>query len=311
MVRANAPKGRFDTRAVSAAARQLTLVSGPLAHGAWHKPGRSTRHRGCRRFIPMQAPNASPLVTLGIGSLSVALLLTWPVLLARSISSRNDLPLEREHRDVALPGSRVIGKWLVPAFTIGIWAWAGAWFALASSGALVGSLGRPPGLALLPVGLLVGTSAVARSEIGKRLASTPLAWLIGLQSFRLPLELVMHAAAEEGVMPPQMSFGLVHGSWGYNYDIVTGGTALLLALVGSFRSLPTTLVLAWNILGSVLLLAIMGIAISSLPAFAAFGSAPERLNTWVLHPPFIWLPTVLVGSALLGHLLIFRALARR
>ena len=40
--------------------------------------------------------------------------------------------------------------------------------------------------------------------------------------------------------------------------------------------------------------------------FAAFG--PEALNTFVAHPPFVWLPAVLVLTAVAGHLMITRAL---
>ena len=44
-----------------------------------------------------------------------------------------------------------------------------------------------------------------------------LATLVGVQAFRLPLELLMHRAGGLGIMPPELSYG------GYNYDIVTGG----------------------------------------------------------------------------------------
>jgi hypothetical protein len=65
------------------------------------------------------------------------------------------------------------------------------------------------------------------------------------------------------------------------------------------------LVLAWNIMGLALLVNIVVVAILSTPRFAAFG--PDRLNTFVTYPPFVWLPTVLVLAALAGHLIIFRA----
>ncbi len=134
---------------------------------------------------------------------------------------------------------------------------------------------------------------------------SPLAILIGLQSFRLPLELVMHQAAREGTMPVQMTFT------GSNFDIVTGATALLVALLAAFGRAPRWLVFAWNVLGSVLLVAILAIAVASLPAFAAFGREPERLNTWVGFFPFVWLPAGLVSAAVLGHVLLWRRLSAR
>ena len=80
----------------------------------------------------------------------------------------------------------------------------------------------PPFVVLLLVTLLVCVY-FGLSRIGATLAAVPLAWLVGLQAFRFPLELVMHRAAVEGVMPEQMSYT------GWNFDILTGITALLLA----------------------------------------------------------------------------------
>jgi hypothetical protein len=111
----------------------------------------------------------------------------------------------------------------------------------------------------------------------------------------------MYRAMIEGVMPVQMSFA------GYNYDVVSGVLASLLVLVGWRRSLPIWVIWSFNLVGMLFLLIIFGIAIASLPPFAAFG--PDRLNTWVSFFPYVYLPTVMVQLALLGHLLSFRKLA--
>jgi len=101
-------------------------------------------------------------------------------------------------------------------------------------------------------------------------------------------------------MPIQMSFA------GDNFDVVTGATALLLAVFAARYDVPRSVVLAWNALGFVLLLVIVAIAVASLPWFSLFG--PDRVNAWVLRFPYVWLPTVLVPAALLGHVLVFRKL---
>ncbi|MGB8330037.1 MAG: hypothetical protein WCE62_07900, partial [Polyangiales bacterium] len=62
----------------------------------------------------------------------------------------------------------------------------------------------------------------------------------------------------------------------------------------------------WNILGSALLLNIVAVAILSLPTFAVWG--PQQVNVWITHAPFVWLPTLLVPFALIGHLLLWRRL---
>jgi hypothetical protein len=177
-------------------------------------------------------------------------------------------------------------------------------WALAASGLLRQWDRTPPLLMPLLFVTLGLTAAAALGRIGRDVAgATPVAWLVGLQVFRLPLELIMHRAAAEGLMPVQMSYS------GWNFDIVSGALALPVAVLGAFGFAPRGLILIWNLLGSVTLTVIVGVAIASLPMFAAFG--PDRLNTWIANPPYIWLPGVLVPSALFGHMVIWRALGRR
>ena len=184
-------------------------------------------------------------------------------------------------------------------------AWMALTAAVARSGVLLQFSRRPPPLMLLLLATAVASLAVSLSPVGSRLArGVPLAALIALQGFRLPLELLMHRAAQDGVMPVQMSFS------GYNFDIVSGTTALLVAgLVAAGRA-PRWLVVAWNALGFALVLVIIAIAVASTPLFHAFGTAPERLNTFVGRWPFVWLPTVLVVAAVAGHIVIARKLRR-
>ena len=96
-----------------------------------------------------------------------------------------------------------------------------AWMALTAGAALSGRLARfdvaPPPMAILIVAVFALAFAIGLGSAGARLAAAvPLATLVGLQAFRLPLELVMHRAATLGIMPPEMSYS------GYNLDIVTG-----------------------------------------------------------------------------------------
>jgi small-conductance mechanosensitive channel len=150
--------------------------------------------------------------------------------------------------------------------------------------------------------VLGGGVALGASPFGGRLArALPLWTLIAVQGFRLPLELVMHRAATEGTMPIAMSYS------GYNFDIVTGASALLLAWAARRGRAPAALVLAWNILGSCLLAVIAIVAFLASPMVQAFG--PDQVNRWVTYFPFVYLPAVLVLAAVAGHLVIFRRLA--
>ena len=182
-------------------------------------------------------------------------------------------------------------------------AWMALFAALALSGVLARFELRPPPFVLALLGVLGTVLALAYGSPGTRFMGLPLAWLVAAQAFRLPLELVMHAAAREGVMPHEMSFS------GYNFDIVTGTSAILVAWLAAHGKAPRWLVLGWNVLGSVLLAVVLTVAILATPMLHVFGEDPRHLNTWVAYFPFVWLPSVLVAAALFGHLVIFRALS--
>ena len=140
------------------------------------------------------------------------------------------------------------------------------------------------------------------SPVGRRLAAgLPLAVLVGVQGFRLPLELLMHRAYEDGLMPVQMSYS------GLNFDIVTGITALIVgALLATGRAgVPTAR--AWNVMGTLLLVNIISIALLSAPTpWRVFRDGPA--NVWITTVPYVWLPTVMVAFAILGHIVIYRRL---
>jgi hypothetical protein len=183
----------------------------------------------------------------------------------------------------------------------GALGWLGGTWALAASGLLARFDLRPPPFLVFLVVLLGVTVALAASPLGSRLvAGLPLAALVGAQSFRLPLEVLMHRAATEGVMPVQMSYA------GYNLDIVTGASAAVVGIVLGRGLVPRWTAGAWNIGGTLLLANVLSIAAVSTPVLGWFG--PDRLNTWVAFPPFVWLPGAMVVMALLGHLLVWRKL---
>ena len=180
-----------------------------------------------------------------------------------------------------------------------------AWLLLTALAAGSGLLRRfeaiPPPFAGLALAVTVVGIAVPCSPLGTRLVrGLPLWVLVGSQVFRFPLELLMHRAYVEGVMPVQMSYS------GRNYDILTGISAGLLGWWLARGRVPHRVVVAWNGLGFVLLVNIVTVALLSTPVFRWFGD--DRLNTFVAYLPFVWLPAVLVTAALMGHILVWRKL---
>jgi hypothetical protein len=182
--------------------------------------------------------------------------------------------------------------------------WMSVTWVVAASGAFRQWDKMPPPFALLVVAIWLLGARLAFSGLGRQIATyVPLWALVGIQAFRLPLELAMHALADRGIMPLQMSYT------GLNFDIVTGATAVIVSgLLAAGRG-SRWLVIGWNLLGLALLINIVTVAILSTPRFAYFGQ--DQLNVFVTYPPFVWLPAVMVLAAFAGHLVIFRALARR
>jgi hypothetical protein len=195
----------------------------------------------------------------------------------------------RRRRAVRL-GAAVLAWLLVTALT-------------AASGVLRRFDATPPPFAVLVLAVGVVGVGVPCSPLGTRLVrGLPLWALVGFQVFRFPLELVMHRAYVEGVMPVQMSYS------GRNYDILSGITAGVLGLWLGRGWVPRWVVASWNVLGFALVVNVVTIAILSTPMFRWFGN--ERLNIFVTYPPFVWLPAILVTAALMGHILVWRWLSR-
>jgi hypothetical protein len=183
-----------------------------------------------------------------------------------------------------------------------VFAWLLITVVIAAAGVLRRFDATPPPFAGLVLAIVIIGVAVPLSPLGTLLVrGLPLWFLVGFQVFRFPLELLMHRAYLEGVMPVQMSYS------GRNYDIATGISAGVLGLWLARRPLQRWVVMSWNILGFVLLANIVTIAVVSTPVFGWFGR--EQLNTFVTYPPFVWLPAILVTAALMGHILVWRWLS--
>jgi hypothetical protein len=242
--------------------------------------------------VIMRATHASPLISFGIAILSLAVAI-WFVWATGAADRFFGVDRPRRLRRTAVAVA-VLCMWLLlPAF-------------LASSGWLRNFNSVPPPLLILVPCCVSAALAIGLSRCGWQLAhGLSLSSLVGIHGFRFPLELVMHQAAVEQVMPLQMSFS------GSNFDIVSGISAIALAALIQSDKAPRALLWLWNAAGIALLIMIMSIAVRSLPMFHAYGTEPQQLNTWIADFPFVWLPAFLVPAAVLGHVLVTRRLLDR
>lgn len=225
-------------------------------------------------------PNFDLIVYGGILILAIAMAIGWTVRMAQH----------------SKPLGKAAGISFAAILLLGGLASHLGWFADTTA--------QPPTFVLVEGALLLGFAGFAMSRQGLALART-LPWkvLIGLQVFRLPLELVMLWAAIVGIMPKAFSM------LGYNFDVVTGALSLALVIaIAKKGRLPKAVLWLWNGIGIVCLAAIGVLAALTSPNIHAFGTAPEYINTWVLHFPYAYLPLMLVNVAVMGHVLSTRKL---
>lgn len=184
------------------------------------------------------------------------------------------------------------------ALMVGVASWLALTAALGASGFFMDFASMPPRLllmAMLQFTFLAGLAARPRSR--SMLASLPLAAVTAFQVFRLPVEWLLAALAEEGALPTEMSW---HGR---NFDVLTGLTAPVMALLiwrlGEKRMrLPA---IAWNIAGLALLFNVVAHGMLSVPyPFQKLHLSVD--NTVVALFPICWLPFFLVPLALGLHI---------
>jgi hypothetical protein len=124
----------------------------------------------------------------------------------------------------------------------------------------------------------------------------PLRILTLLHIVRLPVEIVLYWLCLATLVPEMMTFE------GRNFDIVSGLLAPVV-YVAAFRKrgMNKWLLIAYNVLGILLLVNVVSIAAQSLPSPVQQLNL-DQPNKGVLLFPYIWLPTIVVPLVLFSHL---------
>ncbi len=157
----------------------------------------------------------------------------------------------------------------------------------------------PPRMLLLFLGVLVFLAWAARQPWTQRLGHLSLRILVGFQAFRIAVEFGLHDAVKQGIAHPTLTWT------GTNLDIIPGITALV--LVPFVDRLDRRALQAWNLT----MAGVLGVTV--ITALLA-APTPLRLiqgdpaNVFIAGFPFVWLPTILVPSAWLGHIVLYRRL---
>lgn len=176
---------------------------------------------------------------------------------------------------------------------------AAIWLVISAAPTLAGLLAPagpvPPQLLLIPI--LLGGMWLALSALGGAITTAvPLFALTGFQAFRFPLEVILHEWGQAGVVPNQLTWS------GSNIDVVAGIVALVTIPV--VRRWPRA---GWlpTVVGIVLLANVLRVVVTSLPG------PLQRFDDVILLPtmfPHVWIATVCVAAAVVGHVIAVRAL---
>lgn len=197
--------------------------------------------------------------------------------------------------------SAVLRKyWMI----IGIWV--GALTVLTITGFL-GDFGAfPPRFPIVLLVPFVFIYFVSRSKLLKVvLEYIPQSWLLTVQFFRVPVEILIWCLFMGGATPIQMTFE------GLNWDILSGilGPIAALLLV-AWKKNRKAIIIGYNIIGLLLLINIVTVAILSLPMpFRYFMNEPA--NTEVTNFPAVFLPGILVPLAYTLHWFSLKKLLNR
>ena len=164
--------------------------------------------------------------------------------------------------------------------------------------------GRPPHIFFAIVPGFLGMLFLAFHPLTLRwIREIPQRWLIGLQSFRILIEIELFYLYRDGLLPRIMTFE------GRNFDILVGLSAPFVAWYvhrehKADRGCPR-FVAAWNVFGLLLLTNVVVHGILSMPtAFQVFTDPPGNIG--MAYFPWIWIPTFVVPLAYLLHILSLR-----
>ncbi len=165
---------------------------------------------------------------------------------------------------------------------------------------------RPPGPVFLfvpVIALLVVFFLRLRSDAGARVAAAfPLWILLGMQCFRVAVELFLHQMWHAGLVPKMLTFE------GANLDIYVGASAPVVAWLATRGKAGVRLAFIWNILGLVILANVVVRAVLTAPGPLNLIHA-EIPNLMIGTFPFMFVPGFFVPLAVVLHGLALRAIS--
>jgi len=172
-------------------------------------------------------------------------------------------------------------------------------YVLGSSGILM-DYSFPPKFALLMIIPIFAFTAVFayKNKDSEWLLKIPAAWLIYFQSFRVFVEILFVYTVAEGILHTEASIE------GYNYDMLLGASAPIIALlVFQKKILSKKALVWWNLLGLTVFASIIFVFMTSLYLPQMYGSDIALLPKAFGQYPYMTVPGFLMPAAVFIHVL--------
>lgn len=193
------------------------------------------------------------------------------------------------------PANAAVGKKMLPLIILLV-AWGGYTFWLSKSEILY-DLSLPPRFPLLvffPL-IIIYTVFYIKNKNNPFIQSIPLKWTTYFQSFRILVELLLLFTFYKGIIPWEATFE------GYNYDVLMGVSAPLVAYFLIHKGANKKLLYAWNILGILMVLFVGFIIGTSFYQPQIWGSETPIVKTAFLTMPYFLIPCFLAPLAIFIH----------
>jgi hypothetical protein len=192
----------------------------------------------------------------------------------------------------------------IPALA-GLAVWLAYGGVIGYTGVMANASTLPPGLFYMLAPIIMLAVFMARSRVGETVAlSVPLWLLMGMESFRLVVEVFLHQLWLDGQLPKMLTYQ------GANFDILIGISAPVVAWLLISRRISNRMALVWNAIGIAMLANVAVRAVLTSPGPLHFIST-EVPNMAIGTFPFTYIPGLMVPLALMLHVLSIRALKQR
>lgn len=182
---------------------------------------------------------------------------------------------------------------------IGLLLWQLYVYLIGTSGFLA-DFSLPPRFAILLIlPLFAFTGIFLRINRNKFWIKTiPTIWITAYQSFRILIETIFVYTVAAGILHKNVTIE------GYNYDMVFGYTAPIIAIIiYKSRELPKRLLLVWNYLGLAVISVIIFLFISTIYFPEMYGPGVGFSTTDFTMYPYVLVPGFLMPSAVFMHVL--------